>query len=489
MPPAAPAIVSRAEAGSDPASVVDARAHRHAPFSFAPESSAVAKSSAPPPGDDLFAGLIDQQLAATGPLAARMRPRTPVEVVGQHALFGADGFLRRAITDDRVPSLILYGPPGSGKTTIARVVATSTQAQFVELSATQASVADLRAVLARARDHIAAGGRTVLFIDEIHRFNKAQQDALLPAVEEGVITLIGATTENPYYEVNSALISRMRVMVLERLSDPDLATLLDRAAHDSRGLDGRVVVDDDARAAIIARAGGDARTALNLLEAAALATDDGGTVRVEDIEAAAGGRAIPYDRAGDAHYDTISAFIKSMRASDPDAAIYYLAVMIAGGEDPKFIARRIVIAASEDVGNADPQALVVATAAARAVEFVGLPECRINLAQATIYVALAPKSDASYRAINAALAHIDQHGPARPPIALRDGSRANAQHFGHGEGYHNPHRTPDAVVNESLLPDELHGIHFFSPSPRGVESERAARLESLRTPPESTTPF
>jgi putative ATPase len=413
----------------------------------------MARGGTPPPGDDLFGELVSKQLADGGPLASRMRPKDRNELVGQRALLGPDGFLAGAIADDRVPSLILYGPPGSGKTTIARIIASSTRAHFVELSATQATVADVRSALAQARDRLAGGGRTVLFIDEIHRFNKGQQDALLPAVEDGVVTLIGATTENPYYEVNSALISRMRVMVLERIEDADLGVLIDRAVSDARGLAGRVVLDDGARAAIISRSNGDARSALNLLEAAALAADAGGVVNVADIEQAAGGRAIPYDRAGDAHYDTISAFIKSMRGSDPDAAVYYLAVMLAGGEDPKFIARRMVIAASEDVGNADPQALLVATAAARAVEFVGLPECRINLSQAAIYLALAPKSDAAYRAIDAALGHVDRVGPQRPPLALRDASRPNARHFGHGEGYQNPHRTPDGVIPGTLLPD------------------------------------
>jgi putative ATPase len=449
----------------------------------------MAKPHEPPPGEDLFGELVGQRLAAGGPLAARIRPRNAAELVGQHALVGPDGFLGRAIAEDRVPSLILYGPPGSGKTTIARVIANSTRAQFVELSATQASIADVRAALAQARDRLAGGGRTVLFIDEIHRFNKGQQDALLPAVEDGIVTLIGATTENPYYEVNAALISRMRVMVLERLADADLTLLLERALADPRGLDGRVRLNDNARAAVVARANGDARAALNLLEAAALATPDGQTIDPGAIEVAAGGRAIPYDRAGDAHYDTISAFIKSMRGSDPDAAIYYLAVMIAGGEDPKFIARRIVIAASEDVGNADPWAILVATAAARAVEFVGLPECRINLAQAAIYLALAPKSDASYRAVDAALEHIDRHGPQRPPRALRDASRPNARHFGHGDGYQNPHRSAEGVFDESLLPDELTGMRFFLPGPRGVEAERALQLASLRGPSDAPTPF
>jgi len=443
----------------------------------------------PPPGDDLFGDLVSKRLADGGPLASRMRPSDPGELVGQRALLGPDGFLAGAIADDRVPSMILYGPPGSGKTTIARLIASSTRAQFVELSATQATIADVRAALAQARDRLAGGGRTVLFIDEIHRFNKGQQDALLPAVENGVVTLVGATTENPYYEVNSALISRMRVMVLDRLGDTDLGILIDRAVADPRGLQGRVAIDDAARSAIVARSNGDARAALNLLEVAALGSGESSVVDIDAVERAAGGRAIPYDRAGDAHYDTISAFIKSLRGSDPDAAVYYLAVMLAGGEDPKFIARRMVIAASEDVGNADPQALVVATAAARAVEFVGMPECRINLSQAAVYLALAPKSDASYRAIDAALDHVDRFGPKRPPSALRDASRPNARHFGHGEGYQNPHRSPDGVIPGSLLPDELAGERFFHPGPRGTEAERASRLGDLRTPDGPPTPF
>jgi putative ATPase len=412
-----------------------------------------------------------------------MRPESLDEVVGQPALLGPDGFLRRAIAEDRVPSMVLYGPPGSGKTTLARVVATSTQAAFEELSAVSAGLADVRAVMARARDRLTAGARTVLFLDEIHRFNKAQQDALLPVVEEGLVTLIGATTENPYYEVNAALISRMRVLILEPLADDDVAGLVDRATAAPQGLAGRVTLSPEARAAIVARSGGDARQALNLLEQAAAGTPAGGTIGPEAVKAASGGRAVVYDREGDAHYDTISAFIKSLRGSDPDAAVYYLAVMLTGGEDPKYIARRLIVAASEDVGNADPQALQVAVAAARAVEFVGLPEARIALAQATTYLALAPKSNASYRAVEAALAEVEREGARRPPLSLRDASRLNARNLGHGTGYRYPHDHPDAVLDESLLPEGMEGTRFYHPTDRGPEGELSRRLQRLRGAP------
>ena len=434
----------------------------------------------PPQGDDLFAGLVEDRLSTSRPLAARMRPSTLDQVVGQPALLGPDSFLRRAIQSDRVPSMILYGPPGCGKTTLARVVAGTTKAAFEDLSAVSAGLADVRAVMARARDRLTSGQRTVLFLDEIHRFNKAQQDALLPAVEDGLITLIGATTENPYYEVNSALVSRMRVLAMEPLGRVDIGELVDRALADPTGLAGRVALSPDGRGALLGRSGGDARHALNLLEAAAAGVADGGTIEVEDVQQASGGRPIVYDRDGDAHYDTISAFIKSMRGSDPDAAVYYLAVMLQGGEDPKFIARRIVVAASEDVGNADPRALEVATAAARAVEFVGMPEARIPLAQAAIYVALAPKSNASYRAIGAALEQVERDGPVRPPLSLRDSSRPNARHLGHGEGYRYPHDFPDGVLRESLMPDGLENLRLYEPTDRGVEAELAERLRHLR---------
>jgi putative ATPase len=442
----------------------------------------MARGQGPPQGD-LFGEAVEARLSRSRPLAARMRPESLDEVVGQRALLGPDGALRAAIAGDRVPSMVLYGPPGSGKTTLARVVAQSTSAAFEELSAVSATVADVRAVMARARDRLAAGTATVLFLDEIHRFNRAQQDALLPAVEDGLLTLIGATTQNPWYEVNAALVSRMRVWVLEPLAPEDVAALLDRAVAAPRGLAGRVTLGEEARAAIVARAAGDARGALNLLEAAAADTADGREIALEAVQSAAGGRAVVYDRQGDAHYDTISAFIKSLRGSDPDAAIYYLAVMLTGGEDPKFIARRLIVAASEDVGNADPRALEVAVAAGRAVEFVGLPEARIALAQATTYIALAPKSNASYRAVDAALAQVEREGARRPPLALRDSSAANARGLGNGEGYRYPHDFPDGYAGGSLMPEGLEGVRFYEPTDRGPEGELARRLRALRGDP------
>jgi putative ATPase len=440
----------------------------------------MSRRQAQPAGEDLFAALVEDRMEAGRPLAARMRPHTLEEVVGQPRLLGPEGFLRRAIAEDRVPSMVLYGPPGTGKTTLARLVAVSTRSEFEELSAVSAGLADVRAVMQRARDRLASGTRTVLFLDEIHRFNRAQQDALLPAVEDGLLTLIGATTENPYYEVNAALVSRLRVLVLEGLTDDDVGVLVDRALAEPRGLGGRVELAPEARAALVARAGGDARHALNLLEAAAAGVADGGTIAEDDVVHASGGRAVVYDREGDAHYDTISAFIKSMRGSDPDAAIYYLAAMLQGGEDPKFIARRLIVAASEDVGNADPRALEVAVAAARAVEFVGMPEARIPLAQATTYIALAPKSNASYRAVDAALELVEREGARRPPLALRDSSRRNARNLGHGTGYRYPHDFPDGVVDGSLMPDGLEGTRLFEATDRGPEGELAERLARLR---------
>ncbi|HEY3542094.1 MAG TPA: replication-associated recombination protein A [Gaiellaceae bacterium] len=412
---------------------------------------------------DLFSDAASQRADAIAPLAQRLRPRTLDEFVGQKQVLAEGSALRRAIAEDRVRSSIFYGPPGTGKTTLARIVAVSTGAAFEELSAVSASVKDVREVIARARERLGTSGtRTILFLDEIHRFNKAQQDALLPAVEEGLITLIGATTENPYYEVNSALMSRMQLYELEPLSEDDLREIVDRGAAELE-----VTVDDDARDLAVARSGGDARSALNILELAAETAD--GVVSTEQVEDAARKRPILYDKASDAHYDYISAFIKSIRGSDPDAAVYYLAAMLEGGEDARYIARRLIVHASEDIGNADPRALLVAVAAAQAVEHVGLPEARLNLAQATIYLARAPKSNASYRAIGEATQHVREHGNLEPPDALKDGSYYGRR-LGHGKGYIYPHDDPRGFEVDHL-PEPLKGTTFFRPSGSGEETE------------------
>jgi putative ATPase len=412
---------------------------------------------------DLFSDAAAQRAEAIAPLAQRLRPRTLDEFVGQQHVLGEGSALRRAIAEDRVRSSIFYGPPGSGKTTLARIVAHSTGAAFEELSAVSATVKDVREVIQRARERLGTSGtRTILFLDEIHRFNKAQQDALLPAVEEGLITLIGATTENPYYEVNTALMSRMQLYELEPLSEDELRTIVERGATELGAS-----VGDEARDLAIARSGGDARSALNILELAAETAD--GEVTTEHVEDAARKRPIVYDKTSDAHYDYISAFIKSIRGSDPDAAVYYLAAMLEGGEDARYIARRMIVHASEDIGNADPQALLVAVAAAQAVEHVGLPEARLNLAQAAIYLARAPKSNASYRAIGEATAHVREHGNLEPPDALKDGSWYGRR-LGHGKGYIYPHDDPRGFEVD-YLPDELKGTTFYRPSGNGDESE------------------
>jgi putative ATPase len=418
---------------------------------------------------DLFADAAQERISELAPLASRLRPRTLDEFVGQESVLGEHSALRLAIREDRVGSMILYGPPGSGKTTLARIVAETTGAAFEELSAVSATVSDVRAVLARARDSLGGSGRrTILFLDEIHRFNKAQQDALLPAVEEALVTLIGATTENPYFEVNSALLSRCQIYELEPLSEEELALIVRRGAE---ALD--VKPGDDLVGLVARRAGGDARNALNILELAVqTGRAEGTAITEEHVEDAARKRPLVYDKGGDAHYDFISAFIKSMRGSDPDASVYYLAAMLEGGEDARFIARRMIVLASEDIGNADPRALLVAVAAAHAVEHVGLPEARLNLAQAAIYLARAPKSNASYVALKEASADVREHGQARPPDSLRDTHYYGAKKLGRGKGYVYPHDDPSGFDLE-FLPEELRGRTYYRPSGSGEEEESA----------------
>jgi putative ATPase len=401
---------------------------------------------------------------AEAPLAVRMRPRTLGELVGQTHLLGAGSTLRTAIESGNPHSAILYGPPGSGKTTLARLIASAGNAAFEELSAVTVGKAEVRAVLERATERRAAGRQTIFFLDEIHRFNKAQQDALLPAVEEGLVTLIGATTENPYFEVNSALLSRCQVYELEPLSPPEVEELLRRALADpERGIADPPAVTDEALTMLSARSNGDARVALSALDRAVERVRVAGApeVSLAVAEDALQRKAIDYDREGDRHYDYISAWIKATRGSDVDASLYYLAVMLEGGEDPRFIARRMVILASEDIGNADPMALVVANAAADAVDRVGLPECRLNLAQAAVYLSKAPKSNASYRGIVAATREVREHGAKPPPDYLRDSHYPGDAKLGRGQGYVYPHDDPEGAAGQPLLPEKLQGKRFY----------------------------
>ncbi len=427
---------------------------------------------------DLLDYLGEQNKEKESPLASRLRPRTLDEVVGQEHIIGKDKMLYRAIKADKLSSVIFYGPPGTGKTTLARVIANTTSAKFCQINATSAGKKDMEAVVEQAKQNIAAyQQKTILFIDEIHRFNKGQQDYLLPFVEDGTVVLIGATTENPYFEVNGALISRSIIFELKPLSDENIKSIIKKAIEDDeRGLGSfRAIIDDDALEFLADVSGGDARTALNAIELGVLTTDrsddDKIHITIEVAQECIQKRKVSYDKTGDNHYDTISAFIKSMRGSDPDAAVYYLARMLEAGEDITFIARRIMICASEDVGMADPMAIVVASAAANIVERVGLPEARIPLSEAAVYVATAPKSNASYLAIDAAISYVRNHpGYAIPPY-LQDSHYGGAAKLGRGIGYKYAHDFPGHYVDQQYLPDEVKDEHFFTPGENGYEKK------------------
>lgn len=436
---------------------------------------------------DLFDLMRENTQEQEAPLAARMRPQKLDEVVGQKHILGPGKMLTRMIQADRLRSVIFYGPPGTGKTTLARVIANTTSAGFVKINATTAGKKDMEEAVQSAKSNLGMyGTKTILFIDEIHRFNKGQQDFLLPYVEDGTIVLIGATTENPYFEVNSALISRSTVFELRPLQEEDIKVLLKRAVEDKkRGLGNLNVSLTEEAALFLAQAcGGDARSALNALELGALTTqaDKEGRI-VVDLDVAQEciqKRAVRYDKSGDGHYDTISAFIKSMRGSDPDAAVYYLARMLYAGEDPKFIARRMMICASEDVGNADPQALQVAVAASEAVERIGMPEGKLILSQAAIYIASAPKSNACTIAIDSALEAVKNDPSPSVPEHLRDAHYPGAGKLGHGTGYKYAHDFPHHYVDQQYLPDELIGTKFYVPSEEGKEKSIGAFLYNLK---------
>ncbi|WP_116244356.1 replication-associated recombination protein A [Nocardiopsis sp. FIRDI 009] len=419
------------------------------------------------------------------PLAVRMRPRTLDEVVGQRHLLGEGSPLRRLVEDDAPMSVFLWGPPGTGKTTLATVVSHVTKRRFVELSAVSAGVRDVRAVVDEARRRLGMHGtRTLLFVDEVHRFNKTQQDALLPAVENRWVSFIGATTENPFFSVVSPLLSRSLLLSLESLDDSDVRALLDRALTEERGLGGRYTLTDEAVEHLVRLAGGDGRRSLTYLEAAALVAGTAGpepvTVTAEHVERAVDRHAVRYDRSGDQHYDVVSAFIKSMRGSDPDAALHYLARMIEAGEDPRFIARRLVVHASEDVGMADPTALQTAVAAAQAVDLVGLPEARINLAQAVIHISLAPKSNAVITAIDEAIGDVRAGNAGPVPVHLRDGHYKGAAELGHEEGYRYAHDYPGGVAPQRHAPDGLVDREYYRPTGHGAERRFGEVLRRIK---------
>jgi putative ATPase len=422
--------------------------------------------------DDLFEQAAREAAAAAAPLAARMRPATLDEVVGQDHLLGPGSPLRRLVEGGGTTSVLLWGPPGSGKTTVARLIAAGRR--FVELSAVTAGVKDVRAAIEEAKERLGLGGeRTVLFVDEVHRFNKSQQDALLPGVESGLVTFVGATTENPFFSVISPLLSRSLLLTLEPLDEAGIRSLIERAVTDERGLGGRFTLDDDALEHLLAISGGDARRALTALEAGAGAAESLGekAITLGALEQAINRAAVRYDREGDQHYDVVSAFIKSMRGSDVDAALHYLARMIEAGEDPRFIARRLVILASEDIGMADPNALPQAVAAAHALELVGLPEAKLNLAQATIYLSLAPKSNAVITAIGAASDDVRNGLAGAVPAHLRDSHYPGARRLQHGKGYRYPHDFPGGMVEQQYLPDPLVGRIYY---PRETVNEEQA---------------
>ncbi len=433
----------------------------------------------PAPGS----GSLGANTHASAPLPVRMRPRTLDELVGQSQLRAPGSPLRQLIEDDQATSLLLWGPPGTGKTTIAGIVSQQTDRRFVEVSAVSAGVKEVRAAIDAARAELSRGGReTVLFVDEVHRFSKAQQDALLPGVENRWVTLVAATTENPFFSVISPLLSRSLLLRLQPLTDDDVREVMGRAVDDERGLAAAYELEDDAREHLVRLAGGDARRSLTYLEAAARAAGARGTktIDLEAAEAAVDQAAVRYDRQGDQHYDVISAFIKSIRGSDPDAAIHYLARMIEAGEDPRFIARRLVVHASEDIGLADPTALQAAVAAAQAVQLIGMPEARINLAQATIHLAVAPKSNRVITAIDAAIGDVKAGKIGHVPPHLRDAHYGGAKDLGHGQGYTYPHDEPYGIAEQQYLPDVLDGTTYYDPTTLGYEANVSERLQRIR---------